>query len=106
MLTNITEPLEGGVIMGLGVQQDKVIVETTDGLVTIHRKSLYYVENDLSVTSYSRDLLNESSLYNLRDPRPFTPSSLCCIHPFHLPTMRDPLLSVMIITIAVITELL
>lgn len=117
ILTDTIEPLQAGeTVIGFIVsptiesttnyetEQDKIVVETIEGLVTMQRKSLYYVEDDLSITSYSRNLLAESQLYTLRDPRPFVLSNLCTIHPFHLPTVWDPLLSLMIVTTAVITQ--
>ena len=113
ILSDMTEPLRAGdTITGFIVQSavqstddtrssNVITVETTNDKLAMQRRSLYYVEDNLDITAYPRPKSEESLLYSLREARPFTSGSLCIIHPFHLPIGWDPLLPIMIITLAV-----
>jgi len=120
ILSDMVEPLQvGETIIGCVVDHvtdailtNKLVQRTSDSVIicdgsqtiVVTNKALYYVEDDLSIMSYPRHKLAESKLYSLEPARPFATGDIYIIHPFHLPSMLDPLLPIMIVTTAIITR--
>lgn len=120
ILSDMVEPLRvGETIIGCvvdhvtdNISTNKLIQRTPDSAIirdgsqtlVMNTRALYYVEDDLSITSYPRHKLGESKLYSLEPARPFATGGVYIIHPFHLPSMLDPLLPIMIVTTAIVTH--
>jgi hypothetical protein len=120
IITDDVEPLQpNDIITGFiaantnAVISDEISVDKYDDYVIIikdnvctklTRKALYYVDDDLNIIAYSNNKLHESLIYGLRKPRPFLQDGIRIIHPFHLPLMMDPILSLMLVTTATIQQ--
>lgn len=89
---------------------DHIVITRDDRAIRLTRRALYYVEDDLSIIAYptiksnGREGFEESIIYGLREPRPFLQTGIRIVHPFHLPLMWDPLLPLMLVTTAIISQ--
>lgn len=71
--------------------------------VKLARYRAYRVNKD-DVIEPLTPKLNPSFLYSLASPRPFHTGNTVTLHPFHLPSVWDPLFAILVVTTAVVTS--